>query len=102
MLVKSCALCAASNCVKCTTYTGLLRSLASRSRVWASVISEYANSSGTGRSIDETVTLGRPLRLVSSSSKNAVSPSVADINRNRHWGKLSNGTCHATPRSRSA
>ena len=43
-----------------------------------------------------------PVQLVNSSSKNAVSPRVADISRNRAWGSVNNGTCQATPRSRSA
>ena len=68
----------------------------------ASGISEYEKSSGTGRSDDRTETLGRPLRRVSASSKNAVSPSVADISRNRVYSSVSSGTCQATPRSRSA
>jgi hypothetical protein len=29
------------------------------------------------------------------------SPSVADISRNVESGRVSSGTCHATPRSRS-
>ena len=103
MLVKSCALCAASSCVKCTTYTGLLPSADEaferlRQRQFGiGVLQRHRAVAAT-----DTVTVGRPFSRVSSSSKNAVSPSVADISRNRACGNVSNGTCHATPRSRSA
>jgi hypothetical protein len=46
--------------------------------------------------------LGRPVSRVSSSSKKVVSPKVADMSRKRARGKVSNGVCQATPRSRSA
>jgi hypothetical protein len=88
-LVKSCALSAASFCVKWTTYTGALASETSFSSVWASGICEYAYSSGTGRSTDFTTAVARPLRRVSASSKNVTSPRVADISRKRAWGRAS-------------
>ena len=78
------------------------RSATRLSRVFASGSSEYSCASGTGRSVEVTATVGRPVSRVSSSSKNVVSPSVADIRRKRACGSVSSGTCHATPRSRSA
>jgi hypothetical protein len=46
--------------------------------------------------------VGRSFSRVRASSKNLVSPRVADISRKRVCGNVSSGTCHATPRSRSA
>ena len=46
--------------------------------------------------------VGRPLSRVSSSAKKVTSPSVADMSRKRACGRVSSGTCQATPRSRSA
>lgn len=51
---------------------------------------------------DFTVAVARPVRFVTSCSKNSVSPSIADMSRKRVRDSVSNGTCHATPRSRSA
>ena len=52
--------------------------------------------------MDFTLTVGSRFSAVSASSKNRVSPRVADISRKRVFGSVSSGTCHATPRSRSA
>ena len=59
-------------------------------------------TSGTGRVVDVTCTVGRPVRRVRSASKRRTSPNVADMRMNWQWGSCSNGTCHAHPRSGSA
>ena len=41
------------------------------------------------------------VRRDNSLAKNSVDPIVADMRRNRALGKVSSGTCQATPRSRS-
>ena len=67
--------------------------------LWAK---DWPMGSGQAAGPDFTVTVGRPFKRVIASSKNRVSPSVADISRKRAFGIVSSGTCQATPRSRSA
>ena len=62
----------------------------------------YRKCSGTGRSAERTTAVGRPVRLVRSSTNRLTSPSVADINRNCACGSSISGTCQAQPRSGSA
>ncbi len=62
-------------------------------------ISEYVNSSGTGRWSDWTSDVSAFVRLVISFWKNVVSPMVADMRRKRDWGSVRRGICHAMPRS---
>ena len=68
---------------------------------WRGVVT-YEKCSGTGRSVELTSAVGRPVRRVRSVRKKLTSPSVADISRNCAWGSSSSGTCQAQPRSGSA
>ncbi len=69
--------------------------------VSCTAVRTHENSSGTGLSTPLIATVSRPVRRVRSSSKNAVSPSVADMRRNWVSGMSSSGTCQAHPRSGS-
>ena len=69
--------------------------------VSCTAVRAHENSSGTGLSVPVMATTSRPVRRVRSSSKNAVSPRVADMSRNWVSGMSSSGTCQAQPRSGS-
>ena len=102
MLVSAWARSSAESWVKWTTYTGVWPvSMSCSSVSWTGEVT-YSLTSGTGRSVELTTVVSRPVRRARSASNVEVSPSVADISRNWARGSSISGTCQAHPRSGSA